>query len=298
MNRIVSTCALVAMTAALAIAEDPKPEEKKPPVEVKLAAKPGAKLRFRHAESTATQVNGTPVRGSDVVHEYTVTVKAARPDGGIDAELRYDSVSGKLLGTRGAADTVFDSAKPIAADADPRTKLLVGIAVAVTKRPIAVTLDARGGVTAVQGLRELWMDAIKGTIAEGKLDPDKDFSDAKCVEEVAPLFAAAPAEAHVPGVAWTADLIQSIQSTDMPFGGKWAISSADAEKVVVAAKLEWKPNPEAVAGGAKAEGTGTLAATYSAKDGFLNSLTKDFKLARDTGAMKAETRSKHTVERL
>lgn len=297
--RSLVAASLVAVAAVSAAAEDPKPvAPKREPVEIKLAAKPGTAIRFRQSETANTVVNGQPYRGREMVQEYTVTVKASRPEGGLDVQLRWDLVRGKFPGARGAADVEFDSTKPLAEDTEPRTKLLVAIAVAVTKKPVDVSFDARGRVVSVSGLRELWMGAIKGTLFEPHFTAEKDFSDAKCVEEVSALFRAAPAGPHSVGEAWEDEVTQSVNGAEMTFGGKFAVSVADAEKAIVAAKLAWKPNPEATAGGAKAGGSGTLAATYVRKDGFLDRLTIDLKAARDTGAMKADVRFTRTIQRL
>jgi hypothetical protein len=296
------TLGLVAAAVALAsaaTAEDAKaPPAPKETVELKLAAKAGDALRFRHVESSLTQVNGKTYSGHDFVHEYTLTVKAVRADGGLEAELRYDLVQGKLASRIGGAPYEFDSSKPAAETADPGSKILSSLALALTKKPLGVTLDAHGAVTAVRGLRESWTEALAGTPFEKSFDPAKDFSDAKCVEEVAPLFSASPEAPHVVGIAWTADATDRIDGQSMDFGAKFAVSLADAEKAVVAAKFDWKPGAEATAGGAKAAGGGSVAATFSRRDGFLLSLSKNLKAARDTGVMKADSRTTHTIERL
>jgi hypothetical protein len=293
------------VAAALAAVPEARAEDPKPPapaakevVDVKLAAKAGDVLRFRHVESSSTEVNGNPYSGRDLVHEYTLTVKTLRPDGGVDAELRYDRVAGKVPGRAGSPSREFDSGKPPAEEADPAAKIMVSLATALTTKPLLVTLDARGGLVAVKGLREIWMETIKGTQFEKAFSPEKDFSDAKCVEEVAPLFCAAPAEAHTVGAAWTAQVEDRIDSQSMDFAAKYAVSVADAEKAVVAAKFDWKPGPEAVANGAKATGGGSVAATFSRKDGFLTSLAKKLNANRDTGPMKATSHTTHTIERL
>lgn len=295
---LVIAAAICAGSAARA--EDPKPPVAAPKevVDVKLAAKAGDVFRFRHVESSSTEVNGNPYSGRDFVHEYTLTVKTLRPDGGVDAELRYDRVAGKIPSRAGLPAREFDSGRPAAEETDPGTKLLVSMATSMTKRPILVTLDARGGLVAVKGLREIWMETIKGTEVEKAFTPEEDFSDAKCVEEVSPLFCAAPAEPHAVGTAWTAQVVDRINNQPMDFAAKYAVSVADAEKAVVAAKLDWKPNPEAVANGAKASGGGSVAATYSRKDGFLTSLAKKLNANRDTGPMKATSNTTHTIERL
>ncbi len=303
MMRSIGRLCVVALALAAgtpARAEDPKPPAPaaKEAVEVKLAAKAGDVLRFRHVESASTEVNGAPYSARDFVHEYTLTVKSLRPDGGVEAELRYDLVSGKLPGGAGKPAREFDSSKPGAPPTDLGERILVSLATALTKKPLLVTLDARGGLVAVKGLREIWMETIKGTLIESAFTPEEDFSDAKCVEEIAPLFCAAPAEPHAVGVAWTAEAKDRINQQSMDFAAKYAVSVADAEKAVVAGKLDWKPGPEATADGAKASGGGSVAATYSRKDGFLVSLAKNLKAARDAGAMKATSRTTHTIERL
>ena len=299
MSRWTSAAAvsLAAALAASAVAapDDPKPPAP-PPVDVKLAAKAGMVLKFRHSESSLTEVNGKTYSGQDFEHEYTVTVKTVRADGGVDAELRFDLVKGKIPSPIGPTRE-FESGKPVPADADDGTKLLISMATAVTAKPIAVSLDARGGVIAVKGLREIRMERIKGTPFEKVLSED-DFSDAKCVAEIAPLFAASPAEPHAVGVAWTADVKDVVSGQTLDFGAKFAVSAADAEQATVAAKLEWKPNAEAVANGAKASGGGSTFARFSRKDGFVLSATKDLRAQRDAGPMKANSRTTHRIERL
>jgi hypothetical protein len=302
MSRWTKWYAAVSLAAAFAASAVAAPDEPKPPapppVDVKLAAKPGTVLRFRHTESSLTEANGRTYSGKDLEHEYTATVKAARADGGLDLEVRYDLVKGKLPSRTGGEPREFESGKPVPADADAATKLMISIATAVTSKPIAVSLNARGGVVAVKGLREIWMETIKGTPFESAFSAEKDFSDAKCVEEVAPLFAATPSEPHAVGVAWTADLKERVDTQTLDFAAKFAVSAADAEQATVAAKLEWKPNAEAVANGAKASGGGSCVARFSRRDGFVLSATKDLKAARDTGAMKANSRTLHRIERI
>lgn len=291
-----SLAAALAVTA-IAAPDDPKPPAP-PPVDVKLAAKAGTVLRFRHTESSLTEANGATYSGKDLVHEYTVTVKAARADGGLDVELRYDHVQGKYPSRIGGAPREFESGKPAPVDADDATKLMVSMVTAITSKPIAVSLDARGGVVAVKGLRELWTASVKGTPFEPMFSAEKDFSDAKCVEEITPLFAASPAEPHAVGVAWTSDVKHLVDTAMLDFSGKFAVSAADAEQATVAAKLEWKPNLEAVANGAKASGGGSYVARFSRRDGFVLAVTKDLRVQRETGPMKANSRTTHRIERL
>jgi hypothetical protein len=287
---------LVCALGAAALAGDPGATPAKDAVEVRLAAKAAAVVRFRQTEASSTEVKGVVDSVQDLTREYTVTVKAARQDGGLDVVLHLDRVQGKVTSHTGSADV--DSLHPAAVPPDPSTKLAVSMATAAVGKGLDVSLDAHGAVVAVKGVRELLAAAVKGTQFGTFIDPAKEFSDAKCVEWVAALLPAAPREAHASGVEWKGDLRERVGDQTLDFVATSKIASATEREIAVAVTLAVRPGAEEDEDGATVTGGGETSATFSTADGLVVKATKTLHTNREAGPVKSASRTNISIERL
>jgi hypothetical protein len=295
MRQLVSGIVVAVLVAGVAWAGDPPAKDA---VEIKLAAKVGDVFRFRETDSSSMEVDGKARTGDETTQDYSVTVKAVRPDGGLDVDVSFETIHTKQRNPMSPNGLVMDSSKDPPADADMTTKMMSTIAHAMVGRSFHVTLDAHGAPTAVTGLREMVAAGIKGSPYEAMIPIDQFLGDADCMKMAVSLFAAAPAGAHAVGSKWTGDVKDVVSDQPMDFSAESTLSAATADDATVASKLTWKPGAEASAGGAKPAGGGESTTKFSRKDGLVLSMKKHLEAGRETAAMKATSHTDATIERL
>jgi hypothetical protein len=298
MKRFMSGFAVAAFAAGVAWAGDAPPAAKDA-VEIKLAAKVGDVFRFRQTDSSSTEVDGKPRTAEESTQDYSVTVKAVRPDGGLDLDVSFEAIHNKSRNPATAGNWMeMDSSKPTPAGADMQTQMMSAIGHAMVGRSFQVTLDAHGAPTAVSGLREMLAAGIKGSPFEAMLPVDQIFGDKDCMKLAVSLFVGAPAGAPAVGAKWTGDVKDEISNQAMDFSAESTLSAATADDATVASKLTWKPGAKATADGAKPAGGGDSTTKFSRKDGLVLSMKKHLEANRETTAMKATSHTDATIERL
>jgi hypothetical protein len=205
MKRFTSGLVVAVLAAGVAWAGDPPPAAKDA-VEIKLAAKVGDVFRFRQTESSRTEVDGKPRKADETTQDYSVTVKAVRPDGGLDVDVSFESIHKNMRNPVTDGRIEMDSSKAAPSDADMQTQMMSTLAHAMAGRSFQVTLDAHGAPTAVSGLREMVAAGIKGSPFEAMLRVDQILGDQDCMKLADSLFCAAPAGAHAVGAKWIEDV--------------------------------------------------------------------------------------------
>jgi len=295
MRRLVAGLAVAALAAGVARAEDPTSKDS---IEIKLAAKVGDVFRFRETDSSSREVNGRADAGAENVHEYSVTVKAARADGGLDVDLVFESIRNKRLNRATGGWSEIDTSKSFLAGADMKLQIVDTVTRAMVGRAVRVTLDPHGVPTASSGMREAIRAGIKGAPMEAMLPVDEVFSDADCMKLLVKLFAAAPAGPRAVGSKWTGDAKADVNDQGLDFAVESTLTEPTADDATVASKYAWKPGNAASDGGAKGSGGGESTTKFSRKDGFVLSMTRRLEANREAAAAKATSHTDWTIERL
>ncbi len=297
MQRAAAGLAVAALVAGAAWAGD-APKADKDAVEMKLGAKVGDAFRFRETESSSTEVGGKPNSAGEASQEYSVAVKAVRPDGGLDVEVKLEHVHLKQLNPMTRASMEVDSSKPTPSGADMMTSMMSDFTRAMIGAAFKVALDAHGAPKSVSGLREAVAERWKTNPMASMMPVEQVLGDKECMKLAVSLFASAPAGAHAVGSNWTGDEKAEVNSQSLEFSVDSTLAAATADDATVTSKYAWKPGPEAVAGGAKATGGGDATSKFSRKDGFVLSMKRHLEANRDTSAMKATSHTDMTIERL
>jgi hypothetical protein len=297
MKKITAAFAAFALASGVAWAGDATPAAKDA-VEIKFGAKVGDVLRFRETESSSTEAGGKARSGEEISQEYAATVKALRPDGGVDVEVSFEKVHNKILNPATGTWMEIDTSKPLPEGADMQAKMVDMIARAMVGHAFTVTLDAHGAATAVTGLREAIKAGVKGNPMESMFPVDQAFGDEICMKLAVSLFAAAPAAPHAVASKWTENVKAEVSSQDLEFAVESTLSAATPDDATVASKYTWAPGAKATADGAKAAGGGDCTSKFSRKVGFVLSMKRHLEANRDTAATKATSHTDVAIERL
>jgi hypothetical protein len=289
---------LIAMLAAGELSAGDAPPPTKDAVEIKLAAKVGDVFRFRATESSRADVNGKPYSGEDDSRDYSVTVKAVRPDGGFDVEVSFEQIGYRTLDVETGVWTEIETTKASPVGADMRTQMLDAVSRAMIGRAFDVTLDAHGTPLAVAGVREALAAGLKGSPEGEKLPLNEIYDDEKCMDVARSLFLTTPTGAHTVGVTWTEDVRAGAGGFDHDFSVESTLSAATADDATVTSKFSWKPKAKETVGRTRVTGGGDSTTKFARKDGFVLSMKRHLEANPETATRKATSHTDMTVERL
>jgi len=296
MRKTIGGFAAAALVAGAAWAGDaPAPNDA---VEIRFAVKVGDVMRFRETESSSTEIGGKKYSASETSQDFTLTVKAVRPDDGLDVDATLDRVQLKMFNSKTQAWSEIDTSKPAPAGADMQTQMVGDVSRAMIGAAFKVVLDAHGAPTAVSGLREAVGPRLKDNPMAAMMPVDQILGDEACMKLARSLFAAAPAGSHAVGAKWTAEEKAEVSDQPLEFSVEATRAAATAADATATSKYAWKPGAKATAGGAKAVGGGDATSKFSRQDGFVLSMKRHLEANRETPAMKATSHTDTTIERL
>jgi hypothetical protein len=266
---------------------------------LRLAAKAGDTLRFRRTATRKALCEALDRNGDEsVTQEYTVKVVSVEGSGGsatFAVEVAFGPARGHYTDDEGAKLS-FDSERPLPEPDDVGDLVAVRHLVLFAGRTVKATLDARGKVRAVEGVREAVAATLAGTPFAAFLD---EYTDEEAVAELQVYLPVVPpvTDNGGPGASWNDGAeVDFGAGTKISYERRWKVGEPAGGTVTCTVAMTHVPGDK-VRAGQENSGAGTLTDTRATADGFVRKWALVAKF-QGRGHFDLDASATQTIERL